>query len=88
MKAVPSLSSTASSPPRVRSPLHHVGSPPRGTLAVGGGSRTSQESFESRPSFDVSQFEMVSPPKADSYILESTLSYPYHGLDHSMTSHE
>lgn len=89
MKAAPSLSSTTSSPPRVRSPLHNIGSPPRSTLlAGGGGSRTSQESFESRPSFDVSQFEMVSPPKTDSYILESTLSYPYHGLDHSMTTHE
>lgn len=42
--------------------------PPRSTAS----SRSSQET---RPSFDVSQFEIVSPKT-------STLTYPYHGLDH------
>ncbi|KAF4573330.1 hypothetical protein EYR36_007841 [Pleurotus pulmonarius] len=37
---------------------------------------SSRDSEETRPSFDVSQFEMVSPK------MNSTLSYPYHGLDH------
>lgn len=83
-KGRPSMSSSASSPPRVRSPFT-AASPPRngnGTFL-----RKSIDSYESRPSLDVSQFEIVSPRK-DSYVLESTLSYPYHGLDHSMTSHE
>ncbi|KAG6911355.1 hypothetical protein DXG01_001026 [Tephrocybe rancida] len=39
---------------------------------------SSRSSQESRPSFDTSQFEMVSPK------MGSALSYPYHGLDHSM----
>lgn len=38
--------------------------------------------MESRPSFDVSQFEIVSP-KTNSFKLENTLSYRYHGLDYS-----
>lgn len=76
----PSLSSTASSPPRQRSPLL-VGSPPQNGLGARY-SHASTDSYESRPSFDASQFEMVSPPKA-------TLSYPYHGLDQSViSSHE
>lgn len=87
VKGLFNLSST-SSPPRVRSPLHNSGSPPRSNLTTAAGSRTSQESFDSRPSFDVSQFEMISPPKTDSYVLESTLSYPYHGLDRSLVAHE
>ncbi|KAF8899213.1 hypothetical protein BD779DRAFT_1487580 [Infundibulicybe gibba] len=37
---------------------------------------SSRDSEETRPSFDVSQFEIVSPK------LGSALSYPYHGLDH------
>ncbi|KAF9451388.1 hypothetical protein P691DRAFT_807934 [Macrolepiota fuliginosa MF-IS2] len=36
---------------------------------------SSRSSQETRPSFDVSQFEIVSPKT-------STLTYPYHGLDH------
>ncbi|CAL1694365.1 unnamed protein product [Somion occarium] len=81
--SVSSTSTTASSS-RIRSPLNAgIGtSPPRN----GVGSRLSDASWEERPSFDVSQFEIVSPPK--SHFLESTLSYPYHGLDHSMTSQE
>lgn len=82
-KGRPSISSSsASSPPRVRSPFTAT-SPPRN----GNYLRKSVDSFESRPSLDVSQFEIVSPKK-DAGILESTLSYPYHALDHSMTSHE
>ncbi|TCD62631.1 hypothetical protein EIP91_006615 [Steccherinum ochraceum] len=84
-KGRPSVSSSsASSPPRVRSPLT-AASPPRS--GNGYALRKSIDSGESRPSLDVSQFEMVSPKK-DAYMLESTLSYPYHSLDHSMTSHE
>ncbi|KDR85644.1 hypothetical protein GALMADRAFT_234637 [Galerina marginata CBS 339.88] len=46
----------------------HSSSPPR--------SRTSsRDSRDSRPSFDASQFEFVSPKAG-------TLSYPYNGLDH------
>jgi hypothetical protein len=77
----PSVSSSgsASSPPRMRSPLNPMGSPPRPGLTAH--SRTSVESYESRPSFDVSQFEMVSPP-------HSALSYPYHGLDAAVSSHD
>ncbi|TFK41906.1 hypothetical protein BDQ12DRAFT_568521, partial [Crucibulum laeve] len=44
-------------------------SPPRSMTS-------SRDSGETRPSFDASQFEIVSPK------LGSTLSYPYHGLDH------
>ncbi|KAI0690737.1 hypothetical protein BC835DRAFT_1307755 [Cytidiella melzeri] len=76
----PSVSSlSTSSPPRLRSPLMAVGSPPRNGLTAQ--PRASIDSFESRPSFDVSQFEMVSPP-------HNALTYPYHGLDTSLTSHE
>ncbi|KAG5649796.1 hypothetical protein H0H81_002018 [Sphagnurus paluster] len=45
---------------------------PRRSMA----STRSRDSRESRPSFDTSQFEIVSPK------MNSTLSYPYHGLDH------
>ncbi|KAH8099736.1 hypothetical protein BXZ70DRAFT_214929 [Cristinia sonorae] len=77
----PSVSSSTltSSPPRVRSPLT-AASPPRNGNLSAGVMRKSIDSYESRPSLDVSQFEMVSPKK-DGY-LESTLTYPYHGLDH------
>lgn len=44
-------------------------SPPPKSMA------SSRSSQETRPSFDVSQFEIVSPKT-------STLTYPYHGLDH------
>lgn len=81
----PSMSSSStlssSSPPRP-SRLTPTGSPPKnGRL-----SRASDMSDE-RPSFDVSQFEIVSP-KMGASPLETTLSYPYHTLDHSMTSAE
>ncbi|KDQ31226.1 hypothetical protein PLEOSDRAFT_1092495 [Pleurotus ostreatus PC15] len=51
------------------SSLVRSASPPRSMAS-------SRDSEETRPSFDVSQFEMVSPK------MNSTLSYPYHGLDH------
>ncbi|KAI0964359.1 hypothetical protein AcW1_001198 [Taiwanofungus camphoratus] len=75
----PSISSVSStsSPPRAQARLIPAPSPPRG----------SGESFESRPSFDASQFEIVSP-KLDAHRLENTLSYPYTTLDHSMTTAE
>ncbi|KAH9929750.1 uncharacterized protein B0H18DRAFT_1117299 [Fomitopsis serialis] len=72
-----SVSTVSSSPPRQNGRLTPGDSPPKG----GALSRHSGESMESRPSFDVSQFEIVSP-KMNSYKLENTLSYPYHGLDH------
>jgi hypothetical protein len=78
----PSMSSnpSASSPPRVRSPLM-AGSPPHNGLSAGQSrvSRTSVDSYESRPSFDASQFEIVSPP-------HGSLTYPYNSLDQSTLS--
>ncbi|KIL71594.1 hypothetical protein M378DRAFT_6312 [Amanita muscaria Koide BX008] len=47
----------------------HRTSSSRGSLA------SSQDSLYTRPSFDTSQFEIVSPKAA-------ALTYPYHGLDH------
>ncbi|KAI0783402.1 hypothetical protein C8Q75DRAFT_810986 [Abortiporus biennis] len=74
LRTRPSTSST-SSPPRVRSPLTAIsGSPSQNNLTAAANTRASVESFESRPSFDVSQFEMVSPPRA-------SLTYPYNALD-------
>lgn len=74
-----SMSTISSSPPRQNGRLTPADSPPRGgALSV----RHSGESTESRPSFDVSQFEMVSP-KQNSFQLPTQLSYPYHGLDQS-----
>ena len=55
-----SSSFMASSPPRTRSPMAVATSPPRSGLTAQ--QRMSVESYESRPSFDVSQFEIVSPP--------------------------
>lgn len=52
-----------------RQHLGRSGSPPPLSMA------SSRSSQETRPSFDTSQFEIVSP-KA------STLTYPYHNLDH------
>ncbi|KAH9949398.1 hypothetical protein B0H21DRAFT_820195 [Amylocystis lapponica] len=80
-----SSTDSSSSPPHAsRFVQGGPASPPRNgsRLTV---SRSSGESGESRPSLDVSQFEMVSPRK-DAFVLESTLSYPYHALDHSMSS--
>ncbi|KZT73212.1 hypothetical protein DAEQUDRAFT_762151 [Daedalea quercina L-15889] len=75
-----SMSTMSSSPPRQNGRLTPGDSPPKGgPLSL---SRHSGESTESRPSFDASQFEIVSP-KMNSFPLENTLSYPYHGLDHS-----
>lgn len=73
-KPAPSSSSDSNSSPPLRTPL--TGST---VTLVMTSPRASEDT--SRPSFDtVSQFEMVSP-KLNSYGLESTLSYPYHGLD-------
>lgn len=66
-----SVDSTKYSPPQHQIPLSARSSSPRRSM----GSSHSQES-EGRPSFDTSQFEIVSPK------MGSTLSYPYHGLDH------
>ncbi|KXN88902.1 hypothetical protein AN958_06772 [Leucoagaricus sp. SymC.cos] len=52
-----------------RQRLGRSGSPPPLSMA------SSRSSQETRPSFDVSQFEIVSPKT-------STLTYPYHNLDH------
>ncbi|KAI0375509.1 hypothetical protein BV20DRAFT_986269 [Pilatotrama ljubarskyi] len=79
----PSISSTDSSSSRAPSRLMSGASPPRNGSALGV-PRTSGDSYESRPSFDESQFEIVSPKLAPS----QALSYPYHGLDQSMTSAE
>ncbi|KAH9897903.1 hypothetical protein C8Q73DRAFT_377037 [Cubamyces lactineus] len=79
----PSISSTDSSSSRAPSRLMAGASPPRNGSALGV-PRTSGDSYESRPSFDESQFEIVSPKLAPS----QALSYPYHGLDQSMSSTE
>ena len=74
-----SMSTISSSPPRQNGRLTPGDSPPKGgSLST----RISGESTESRPSFDVSQFEIVSP-KQNSFKLATQLSYPYHGLDQS-----
>ncbi|KAI0095239.1 hypothetical protein BDY19DRAFT_76393 [Irpex rosettiformis] len=72
-----SSSILASSPPQTRSPMTVATSPPRNGLVAQ--QRASVESYESRPSFDVSQFEIVSPPPGK-------LTYPYHGLDTPMAA--
>ncbi|KAI0673644.1 hypothetical protein C8Q78DRAFT_1018232 [Trametes maxima] len=79
----PSISSTDSSSSRAPSRLTVAASPPRGGSALGV-PRTSGDSYESRPSFDESQFEIVSPKLAPS----QALSYPYHAMDQSMSSAE
>jgi hypothetical protein len=58
------------SPPQTNRTLHARSSSPQRSMT------SSRDSQETRPSFDVSQFEIVSPK------MSSTLSYPYHGLDH------
>ncbi|KAG6842395.1 hypothetical protein C0991_007525 [Blastosporella zonata] len=60
------------SPPHFSAPLTEPA--PRRSMA------SSRSSQDSRPSFDTSQFEIVSPK------MGSALSYPYHGLDHSTDS--
>ncbi|KAF5385269.1 hypothetical protein D9615_001154 [Tricholomella constricta] len=62
---------SSSSPPQMNKALSAGSTSPRRSMASSRGSQ------ESRPSFDTSQFEIVSPK------INSTLSYPYHGLDHS-----
>lgn len=75
----PSMSSNDSSSSRAPSRLMVSTSPPRnGALSI---PRTSGDSYESRPSFDESQFEIVSPN-----ILPHQLSYPYNTMDQSMSS--
>lgn len=60
----------SNSPPQSNQALHARTSSPQRSMA------SSRDSEETRPSFDASQFEIVSPK------MNSTLSYPYHGLDH------
>lgn len=74
-----SMSTISSSPPRQNGRLTPADSPPKGGVLS---ARHSVESTESRSSFDVSQFEIVSP-KQNSFALPAQLSYPYHGLDQS-----
>ncbi|TBU62165.1 hypothetical protein BD310DRAFT_974717 [Dichomitus squalens] len=81
MKNRPSISSTESSSSRAPSRLMAGASPPRpGALSI---PRTSGDSSDSRPSFDESQFEIVSPK-----LLPHQLSYPYNTIDQSMSSSE
>jgi hypothetical protein len=69
-KTTTSTDSTHYSPPHAQpSLITRPSSPPQSMTS-------SRDSGDRRPSFDVSQFEIVSP-KAN-----SSLSYPYHGLDH------
>jgi hypothetical protein len=75
-----SQSSTDSSSPSLVSPLTTAtASPPRHGAAMI--RRASRESYGSRSSLDNSQFEMVSP-KLNPHGMRSSLSYPYHELDH------
>ncbi|KAI0639918.1 hypothetical protein C8Q77DRAFT_1069770 [Trametes polyzona] len=81
----PSISSTDSASSRAPSRLMAAGaSPPRNGAGTLGVPRTSGDSYDSRPSLDESQFEIVSPKLAPA----QALSYPYHGLDQSMSSSE
>lgn len=80
-----SISSTDSLSSRAPSRLvSNPSSPPRSNSSGLSVPRASTESQDSRPSFDESQFEIVSPKQGPAH----TLSYPYHGLDNSMTSAE
>ncbi|GLB35744.1 hypothetical protein LshimejAT787_0300320 [Lyophyllum shimeji] len=65
-----SIDSTHSRP-NANNPLGVGQTSPRRSMA------SSRSSRDSRPSFDTSQFEIVSPK------INSTLTYPYHGLDQS-----
>jgi hypothetical protein len=62
------VSPTESGPPPPRQSLGTLSSSPRSMAS-------SPDPQETRPSFDASQFEIVSPKPGDS------LSYPYHTLD-------
>ncbi|KAI0778693.1 hypothetical protein BD413DRAFT_490056 [Trametes elegans] len=78
--SISSVDSAASS--RAPSRLMAGASPPgNGALGV---PRTSGDSYDSRRSFDESQFEIVSPKLGPA----QALSYPYHQLDHSLSSAE
>ena len=87
----PSISSNDSSSSRAPSRL--LSSPPRKGYAPSTSPTTSglavprtsaESSYEDRPSFDESQFEMVSPQHSPAHML----SYPYNTMDQSMSSAE
>ena len=71
-----SHSSTDSSTPSIVSPLS-AASPPRNNEVII--RRGSQDSEDELSGLDNSQFELITPPKNG---MRSSLSYPYHGLEH------
>ena len=72
-----SQSSTNSSTPSIVSPVSNA-SPPRNNVVIvrRGSQDTDDDEFSG---LDNSQFELITPPK---HGLRSSLSYPYHGLEH------
>ncbi|KAH9920222.1 uncharacterized protein BXZ73DRAFT_104735 [Epithele typhae] len=83
----PSTSSTESlsRAPSARLAVGSTSPPRKGVLSGLQVPRTSGESsYEDRPSFDESQFEIVSPKHAPAHML----SYPYNTMDQSMSSME
>jgi len=72
-----SHSSTDSSTPSIVSPLSTSSSPPQNNGVIV--RRGSQDSEDDLSGLDNSQFELITPPK---HGLRSSLSYPYHGLEH------
>ncbi|KAF9654382.1 hypothetical protein BDM02DRAFT_85351 [Thelephora ganbajun] len=73
-----SQSSTDSSTPSVVSPVSmSTASPPRNNGVIV--RRGSQDSEDELSALDTSQFELITPPK---HGMRSSLSYPYHGLEH------
>ena len=71
-----SQSSTNSSTPSIVSPVSNASPPRNNEVIVRRGSQDSDDEFSG---LDNSQFELITPPK---HGLRSSLSYPYHGLDH------
>ena len=71
-----SQSSTDSSAPSIVSPVSNASPPRDNGVIVRRGSQDTDDEFSG---LDNSQFELITPPK---HGLRSSLSYPYHGLDH------
>lgn len=71
-----SQSSTNSSTPSIVSPVSGVSPPQNNGVIIRRGSHDSEDEFSG---LDNSQFELITPPK---HGLRSSLSYPYHGLEH------
>ena len=71
-----SHSSTDSSTPSIVSPLSSASPPQNDGVMV---RRGSQDSEDELSGLDNSQFELITPPKNG---MRSSLSYPYHGLEH------